>query len=260
MAGENKPPRRKPPVDNETAVLVKSARRCPLCFHLHGDLAQKHGQIAHLNDDRTDGSEDNLAFMCMPHHSEYDSTTSQHKNFTIPELKELRSRLYDAVARREHFGTADYKSSATAAAQRAARAWVIVQSVECSPDLNAEHIILRALTTLVNRGQTPALDLRTWQKIEVRASPPSSRDYPQPLNDGSMGALAPNECGQTPAILEPSLPEFVEINARRLTAFVYGVAEYKDVVFEQLNRTSWCLEYVPESKQFRYSEEGNAVS
>jgi hypothetical protein len=44
-----KQPRKKIPTDNETAVLVKSARRCPLCFCLEGDLEEKLGQIAHLD-------------------------------------------------------------------------------------------------------------------------------------------------------------------------------------------------------------------
>src|SRR5713101_8106635 len=96
-----KPPRKPVPSKNETAVLIKSARRCPLCFHLNGDLTEKVGQIAHLDDDRTNGAEDNLAWMCMPHHSQYDSTTSQHKNYTFAEIKELRSKLYEVIARGE---------------------------------------------------------------------------------------------------------------------------------------------------------------
>jgi hypothetical protein len=86
----------------EAAVLIKSARRCPLCFHLHGDLTQKAGQVAHLDDDRSNGKEDNLAWMCMPHHSNYDSSTSQHKNYTIEEVRQLRASLYEAIARGDH--------------------------------------------------------------------------------------------------------------------------------------------------------------
>jgi hypothetical protein len=92
----------KTPTAVESAVLIKSARRCPVCFHLDGDLKQKPGQIAHLDGDWTNEAEDNLAWMCMPHHSEYDSTTSQHKNYTIAEIKEMRRRLYEAIATRQH--------------------------------------------------------------------------------------------------------------------------------------------------------------
>ena len=99
--GTTKPPRKPVPAKNETAILMKSARRCPLCFHLNRDLTEKVGQIAHLDGDRTNGAEDNLAWMCMPHHSVYDSTTSQHKNYTLAEVKALRAKLYDAIARGE---------------------------------------------------------------------------------------------------------------------------------------------------------------
>lgn len=98
-----KKPARKPiPSNVETAVLAKSARRCALCIRLNSDLTEKLGQIAHLDGDRTNAAEDNLAFMCLSHHSLFDSTTSQHKNYTIPEVKAARAKLYELVARGEH--------------------------------------------------------------------------------------------------------------------------------------------------------------
>lgn len=97
-----KPPRRRPVKDTETAVFVKSARRCALCFGLHGDLQVKKGQIAHLDGDRSNSAEDNLAFLCFNHHTDYDSKTSQHKNYTIDEVKHARSRLYAYVAEGKH--------------------------------------------------------------------------------------------------------------------------------------------------------------
>ena len=81
----------------ETRVLDRSRRRCTLCFHIDGDLSEKLGQIAHLDEDRSNSSEDNLAWMCLAHHSLYDSTTSQHKNYTIHEVKAARERLYSLV-------------------------------------------------------------------------------------------------------------------------------------------------------------------
>src|SRR5260370_20044452 len=39
--------------------------------------------------------------MCMPHHSMYDSTTSQHKNYTLAEVEAYRTRLYEAIERGE---------------------------------------------------------------------------------------------------------------------------------------------------------------
>jgi len=78
----------------ETNILVNSKRRCALCFGLKGDLGEKKGQIAHLDQDRSNNLEDNLAFLCFEHHNEYDSKTSQSKGLTIGEVKFYRDKLY----------------------------------------------------------------------------------------------------------------------------------------------------------------------
>ena len=97
-----KEPRKKIRKEVETAVLANSARRCTLCFDLKGDRTEKLGQIAHLDQDPTNRAEDNLAWMCLDHHSLYDSQTRQHKNYTIDEVKTARAKLYDLVAEGKH--------------------------------------------------------------------------------------------------------------------------------------------------------------
>jgi hypothetical protein len=92
------------PVDTMTAVLLKSARRCALCFHLKGELDEKIGQIAHLDNDPSNSEEDNVAFLCLTHHTLLDSKTSQHKNYTIHEVKSARDNLYGAIAQKKHLG------------------------------------------------------------------------------------------------------------------------------------------------------------
>src|SRR5437867_3061682 len=96
MAGK-RPPRKLVQPDVEQRVLTKGRRRCALCFHLHGDTAVKRGQIAHLDRRRSNRVEDNLVFLCFDHHSDYDSTTSQHKNYTIREVKAARNALHKWV-------------------------------------------------------------------------------------------------------------------------------------------------------------------
>jgi DNA-binding MarR family transcriptional regulator len=81
----------------EAAILIRSRRRCCVCFGLNRDVEIKSGQIAHLDGDRSNNTEDNLAFLCLPHHDHYDSRTSQSKNFTIEEVKSYRAELYDQV-------------------------------------------------------------------------------------------------------------------------------------------------------------------
>jgi hypothetical protein len=86
--------RKHTPTATELGVLDKSRWRCALCFQFRGDLSEKLGQIAHLDENPANTAEDNLAWLCLEHHTLYDSTTSQHKNYTIAEAKAARARLY----------------------------------------------------------------------------------------------------------------------------------------------------------------------
>ena len=89
--------RKKTSPQTEATVLTRSRRRCCICFGLFRDVKVKRGQIAHLDGDRSNGAEDNLAFLCFDHHDTYDSSTSQSKNLTHNEVKAYRRELYDQV-------------------------------------------------------------------------------------------------------------------------------------------------------------------
>ncbi len=92
--------RRRPiPKAIETAVLLGSARRCCLCYGLNGDFHEKKGQIAHLDHNRSNHEDENLAFLCFDHHDAYDTRTSQSKGFTIDEMRFYRGTLYVDVKR-----------------------------------------------------------------------------------------------------------------------------------------------------------------
>jgi hypothetical protein len=92
--------RKRTPRGTETEVLVRSRRRCCLCFGLEGDLGEKEGQIAHLDRDPSNADMDNLAWMCFRHHDRYDSRTSQSKGLTVAEAKRYRDELYEVVKER----------------------------------------------------------------------------------------------------------------------------------------------------------------
>jgi hypothetical protein len=81
----------------EATTLLKSRRRCCICFGLNRDTSLKQGQIAHLDSDSANGTEDNLAFLCLDHHDQYDSRTSQSKNLTLIEVKQYRAELYAEI-------------------------------------------------------------------------------------------------------------------------------------------------------------------
>lgn len=69
-----------------------------MCFGLERDASMKPGQIAHLDKRHNNNGLDNLAYICLVHHDEYDSPTSQRKGFTEHEVKEHRRELYQYIA------------------------------------------------------------------------------------------------------------------------------------------------------------------
>lgn len=106
MVSGAKASRQQIPKELEAKVLLECARRCALCFQVDLDLGEKEGQIAHVDHNPANNKKENLAYLCLRHHSLYDSTTSQHKNYTPAELKEAREKLHELVAKRAELLTA----------------------------------------------------------------------------------------------------------------------------------------------------------
>lgn len=79
-------------------VLATSRRRCCICFALANDATEKRGQIAHLDRDASNDAPENLVYMCLDHHDQYDSRTSQSKGFTVAELKRYQAQLTRYIA------------------------------------------------------------------------------------------------------------------------------------------------------------------
>src|SRR5919109_1761377 len=82
-------------------VLLASRRRCCLCFFLENIDKERKGQIAHLNHNRSDSRFENLVWLCLEHHDEYDGKTSQSKGLMLEEVREYRDRLYAHSDKRE---------------------------------------------------------------------------------------------------------------------------------------------------------------
>lgn len=83
--------------NTERNILINGKRRCPLCYGLFRDFGVKKGQIAHIDKDSSNDSEENLLFLCLNHHDEYDSIRSQSKGITQKELEHYRDELYEAI-------------------------------------------------------------------------------------------------------------------------------------------------------------------
>jgi len=79
-------------------VLLRCRRRCAICFGLSRDTTIKRGQIAHLDQDSSNSTLDNLVFLCLECHDQYDGRTSQSKGLTASETKRFREELHEAIA------------------------------------------------------------------------------------------------------------------------------------------------------------------
>lgn len=90
--------RKKIPADVVADITSACRRRCSICFALDKDDKEKRGQIAHLDHDPSNNAPDNLAFLCLHHHDDYDTRRSQSKGLTIDEVKRYRTELLAFVA------------------------------------------------------------------------------------------------------------------------------------------------------------------
>ena len=78
----------------QTKILLKSRRRCCLCFWLSGEDEVKKGQLAHLDGDNENPGEENLVFLCLEDHDEFDSTPRLSKGLREREVQQWRNELY----------------------------------------------------------------------------------------------------------------------------------------------------------------------
>ena len=84
--------------DLASRVLIRCKRRCCLCVYLDYDNNVKRGQIAHINHKPDDNREDNLVFLCLTHHDQYDGQTRLSRKFAADELKYYRDLLCEEYA------------------------------------------------------------------------------------------------------------------------------------------------------------------
>lgn len=85
------------PQETQVEVLAACRRRCAICFGLIRDTSIKSGQIAHLDRVAANPSIDNLVFLCLEHHDQFDSRTSQSKGLTSDEVRRFREELATAI-------------------------------------------------------------------------------------------------------------------------------------------------------------------
>jgi hypothetical protein len=71
-------------------VLLRSRRRCPVCF-LEGKGEPQEGALAHIDRALQKDEADNLVFLCLPHHHQLDEGS-----LTPKKVKQARAKLYEA--------------------------------------------------------------------------------------------------------------------------------------------------------------------
>jgi hypothetical protein len=81
----------------ECQVLTECRRRCCLCVFLDNNHAVRPGQLAHIDQDRSNNKPENLAFLCLEHHDQYDAKTSQSKGLQEGELRSYVKQLHSLV-------------------------------------------------------------------------------------------------------------------------------------------------------------------
>jgi len=86
-------PRKELPGPIRARILISSRRRCCLCWFWDGDDSRKDGQIAHIDRDPSNASEDNLVYLCLPHHNQYDAEYRQSKKIMDEEVRNARAEL-----------------------------------------------------------------------------------------------------------------------------------------------------------------------
>ena len=68
-----------------------------MCYGLKGILDPADGQIAHMDRDRTNARIENLAYLCLKCHTDYDTRNNRVVAFTAGEIELYRSKLYRAL-------------------------------------------------------------------------------------------------------------------------------------------------------------------
>ena len=96
QAKKKAPPRKRVP-EFEVLVLRRCRRQCCLCFGLRGDADVKDGQIVHLDRDRSNTVPQNLAFLCLECHKNYDRKSNRVKAYTPGEVLYYRELLHKSL-------------------------------------------------------------------------------------------------------------------------------------------------------------------
>lgn len=212
------------PPETQRTVLMQSRRRCCLCFWLEGIDEVSKGQVAHLDQDSSNSEFDNLAFLCLEHHDEYDSTPSQSKGLQPQEVKKYRDMLYQEMEYR--FKTVQSRKLDLEILQFI---WVesddrfkVLFRLKNSGESEVRNVAVSICLPEGTEGRAAELpDLDYFGLPRVQISIPGFKPMPRPLgpfemmerredffeNDGRVGIVSPLG-GMRPVLLPDHTTEF----------------------------------------------------
>lgn len=178
---------RKPIPDSvQCSILLKSRRRCCLCFWLEAIDEVQKGQIAHVDQNNENSDEENLVFLCLPHHDDYDSETRLSKGLRPEEVRKYRDELYRELEHR-------YRT-------------LRKRSVELS--------VVGTFLTGVEDYVSFIFQLKNTGEAEIRQPAVSIR-----LRDGVIGTVPQPKYRRIEGITSPVLPDFFGMTERRADLF-----------------------------------------
>ncbi len=152
----------------QNAILLKSRRRCCLCFWLEGRDEVSKGQIAHLDQNNENNAEDNLCFLCLDHHDQYDGTTRLAKGLKESEVRSWRDQLYKEMEYR--FRTIKVHR---------------LQASVVFPVWFGEPDQFTVVLCMKNTGEvdavSPLLSLQLPERVVAERPTPRERDFPPAL-------------------------------------------------------------------------------
>jgi hypothetical protein len=210
------------PKETQTAVLLLSRRRCAFCFGLEDDLTRKDGQLAHINRKPNDNRQENLAFLCLSHHDEYDTKRSQSKGLSPGELHKYVTKLY---ARFDATVTTNVSSSDG-----------LFGEYQDLVQPRWRYVYEKALTLATGPHRTLEAVLmalespKTMEEISSRLIPPDNAEWTAAIVDGAVAEGYLCESKTTPGVYEATTLTRVLMEA---------LEEIPDAVKEAAGRKVW---------------------
>jgi hypothetical protein len=132
-------------------------------------------------------------------------------------------------------------------------------SLRIAPTPSATAVVVEASSTVVNSGNTPALELKMAQTLEIFDKIPPVLEYPAFGEKSSFAPLGPNSSSNIFCRQDFATQDFQAATRSEKILCLYGRAVYNDC-FGKTHETRWCLYYESRLEAFAYTGAHNTMS